>query len=443
MHVPISGDVGDFSLIDGHGAHVAVVKRGNPLLGDVPDGSPLPHAPGEGRVAGLVESIIACSGRAMPTIAFDVVDREAGADESPSAVPQAEGDLARADATTSDLEAFGAAGLGEVAQCLARLGVWADRWASPDLLGQLRTKGNKPVDTIICNVLDEDPAVPLQVSVATAHAREIVGGLHALALAATHAGADADGGGDVEVQVLIVAGYDAPAETWDALRAAAGAAVDGAAGEVRLRIVPMQNAYPQPNPILLIHELTGRHVRWGESPAAHGVLVLDAAAAAAVGRALVAGEPMLETPIAIRDYVHARTHLAIAPLGMSIADALAQLGIGLTGVELRAGCPLRELRARPDCVFAGGELTISLSRPEARVNPDPCIRCAWCVEGCPVRIQPAGLLEAAQEDDMYAASQLGLSACIECGICSFVCPSHLPLLKGIRVLRSQIKTRKR
>ena len=26
-------------------------------------------------------------------------------------------------------------------------------------------------------------------------------------------------------------------------------------------------------------------------------------------------------------------------------------------------------------------------------------------------------------------------ACIECGICSYICPSHLPLLLGIRILK--------
>jgi electron transport complex protein RnfC len=57
------------------------------------------------------------------------------------------------------------------------------------------------------------------------------------------------------------------------------------------------------------------------------------------------------------------------------------------------------------------------------------------VTGCPVNINPAGILEAAQAGDPAAADRCGIESCIECGICSYVCPSYLPLLAGIRTMR--------
>jgi Na+-translocating ferredoxin:NAD+ oxidoreductase subunit C len=36
---------------------------------------------------------------------------------------------------------------------------------------------------------------------------------------------------------------------------------------------------------------------------------------------------------------------------------------------------------------------------------------------------------------MRLAEKYGIEACIECGICSYVCPSNLPLLEGIRRLK--------
>jgi Na+-translocating ferredoxin:NAD+ oxidoreductase RnfC subunit len=98
---------------------------------------------------------------------------------------------------------------------------------------------------------------------------------------------------------------------------------------------------------------------------------------------------------------------------------------------------LRDVRLTPEAVVSGrGEISIDAGLISAAINPDPCIRSGWCVENCPVRIHPAGLLEAAQDDDHVLAEHHGLHACIECGICSYVCPSRLPLLESIRYLRA-------
>jgi electron transport complex protein RnfC len=125
------------------------------------------------------------------------------------------------------------------------------------------------------------------------------------------------------------------------------------------------------------------------------------------------------------------------PVGTTMRDVLEAIQLSEAALELRAGGPLREMSLSGDHIVAGGELSVYACTHAPEVNPDPCIRCAWCIEGCPVRIHPAGILEAAQHRDINWARGYGIDACIECGICSYVCPSKLPLLQAVRVLRSK------
>jgi len=118
------------------------------------------------------------------------------------------------------------------------------------------------------------------------------------------------------------------------------------------------------------------------------------------------------------------------------------IGINAASMDMRVGHLLRDLPAEADAIIATGELTVLAAASHARPPAAACLRCAWCVEACPVQIHPAGLLEAAQQQDPELADRYGLQSCIECGICSYVCPSRLPLLPAIRTMIEERGSRK-
>jgi electron transport complex protein RnfC len=383
-----------------------MLRRGDVLAEQWPQTSAAPLAPADGKIAALACAKLT-NDLTVPAILFEPHEPVANIEPAPRAT---------VDAIPNMLRWLSETGLAGGIQHLRQRGVWAQRWTTPDLLGQLRNSIDKPINTVICDVLDEAPDMLLHHELAMAFPVELVAGVLALAKMT----------GAAEMFAVVAAFGNSIG--WDLLRAA----VTG----TKLKLVPLQDHYPQAHPTLLIHEITGRHLRHGKSPTEAGILVIDAAAAIAVGRCFLHNESMLTVPIGLRDRISEQTYWLDVPIGMPWLHVLSHLSIAESHLELRAGNSLREIRLSGDCVTSASDLSITVSPPERRMNPDPCIRCAWCVEGCPVHIQPAGLLEAAQQGDPFLADQYGLDACIECGICSYVCPSHLPILKGIRLLRS-------
>src|SRR6185436_2307957 len=145
-----------------------------------------------------------------------------------------------------------------------------------------------------------------------------------------------------------------------------------------------------------------------------GVILLDGPAAAAVGRRVKHGLPMLDVTVEVRESDREACSVRSVPVGTPLRYLLEQLWLKPQRLTLRAGAALRAVRVSADAIIDGvGELSIEVGPLSPVINPDPCIRCGWCVESCPVQIHPAGLLESAQDNDLRSARWYGLASCIE------------------------------
>lgn len=389
-----------------------IVSKGENLCDVGFAGSPAALAPTSGRIIGSSQ-VQLLNGSIVPA-----VDVEADFEDRSHAGESH--DVQHAQAQHEQIEEVQTAGPANLAQWIDRLGnagVWAERPASPDLLAQLHRALRQPIDTILCNLLDDEPAMRLNGVLAARSGPLLLAGISLLARL-TEAR---------QVSLVIEAG--SPGKWWLPLRRLARKA--------RFDVVPILNDYPQGNPTLLLHAMLKRRLKPGRSPGDQRVFMLDAAAAIAIGRCASRGQSMLRVPLALRDHTRRRTHFLIAPVGISLREVLKQCDIPADGMTLRRGALLQQNDVSIDAIIAGGELTVHVMPHQVAALPDPCIRCAWCVESCPTRVQPAGLLEAAQRGDLELARQYGLDSCIECGVCSYVCPSHLPLLQAIRILKQK------
>ncbi len=67
----------------------------------------------------------------------------------------------------------------------------------------------------------------------------------------------------------------------------------------------------------------------------------------------------------------------------------------------------------------------------------PCFRCGKCIDYCPVDIAP--ILIKDQINNVKELKKLDPEKCIECGLCSFVCPSNIDVRSFVKKAIREVK----
>ena len=82
-------------------------------------------------------------------------------------------------------------------------------------------------------------------------------------------------------------------------------------------------------------------------------------------------------------------------------------------------------------ITKGSSGLVCMDKAEASVwEPDPCIRCARCIDHCPIHLMPciiAGFVEMKMWEE---AKEHNILDCIKCGTCSYVCPAKRRLVQA-------------
>ena len=205
-----------------------------------------------------------------------------------------------------------------------------------------------------------------------------------------------------------------------------------------IEVVPLKMRYPQGGEKQLIAALTGRQVAPPPAlPISEGVVVSNASTAIAVYEAVQKNKPLIERVVTITGKSLGSTHNFMTRFGTSL-DYLLSFSGGLPegDVKVLNGGPMmgRAIVDTSAPIIKGcSGITILSGAAAARGKESACIKCAKCVSVCPMGLEPYLLSRLAKLQKWDVAEEHNTIDCIECGCCSYTCPSNLPLLDYIRI----------
>lgn len=217
-------------------------------------------------------------------------------------------------------------------------------------------------------------------------------------------------------------------------------------GDDRIEIAPLGVKYPQGAEKQLIWAILGREVPSGGLPVDVGVVVNNVGTAVAVKEAVIDSMPLVRRVVTVTGSCVREPGNLMVPIGTLVSDIIDMCGgTEFPPKKVIIGGPMMGIaQYTTDIPVTKGTSGILLLSEKEVVLEEPiaCIRCGKCVEACPMNLMPlwiAGYQEAGRFDD---CEKLGALDCIECGCCSFICPSRRRLVQGIRVAKAEIRARR-
>ncbi|MBL7170557.1 MAG: electron transport complex subunit RsxC [Candidatus Omnitrophica bacterium] len=194
-----------------------------------------------------------------------------------------------------------------------------------------------------------------------------------------------------------------------------------------IEIVGLKTKYPQGGEKQLIKAILGREVPRRGLPLDVGCVVQNVGTVVAVRDAVIKKKPLIERVVTVTGSAVEEPKNLRVRIGTPFIELLnfCNFQKDSAGKVIMGGPMMGISQHNLDVpVIKGTSGILAMKKEEViEYNHRQCIRCARCVESCPVYLMPYEISLASESDRFDIAEKLGVFDCIECGVCGYVCPA--------------------
>lgn len=292
---------------------------------------------------------------------------------------------------------------------------------------KLSPPSSSPVDTLVLNGAECEPYITADHRQMVEHAAEVVEGAKII----------------LRILGISTCIIGVESNKPDAIQALKAAASESAESEYAIQVVELEVKYPQGSEKQLIQAVTDRKVPGYALPSAVGVVVQNVSTASAIYDAVVLEKPLYEKVVTISGLGINRQANLLVKVGTRLSDIVDYLG-GVTPnlKKIVMGGPMMGFAVSSLDVVITKTTSSVLFLSEEEIDTKPhsqCIRCGWCLDACPMGLEPKEIGVYVEANHAEDTEQFGVFECFECGSCAYVCPAKRPLVQFVRLAKMKAK----
>jgi electron transport complex protein RnfC len=214
--------------------------------------------------------------------------------------------------------------------------------------------------------------------------------------------------------------------------------IQSLASEDNIEVFTVKDIYPAGWEKYIVQKVLKKTYK--NLPSEVGAVVNNVATLVALSEAVENNMPLVKKLVTFTGKGLNAPQNVYVKIGTKINDVIANIGgyvPGLENVKFVAGGLMTGRTIMFDSLVINRSLGSVIVLPKEKEAPLlPCLGCGKCCVNCPVFLSPIEIKRAFDGKNNDKLVELRAEKCIQCGLCSYVCPSRIELTEATTKSRS-------